>query len=149
MYDWLRLDLQGKPRPLNIQRAFDNLYFERRGEMVERELVAQPALLEAGEDWQIHHLPTHPSHFYDVHRIEFDTSVSVHSDGSPHLLMLVEGTSIRLETCNGGSQRFNYAETFLVPAAADCYRLINEGTTTATVVKAYLKPDWKEPGESL
>ena len=38
MYDWLRLDLQGKPRPLNIQRAFDNLYFERRGELVEREL---------------------------------------------------------------------------------------------------------------
>ncbi|HSK67214.1 MAG TPA: class I mannose-6-phosphate isomerase, partial [Anaerolineales bacterium] len=147
MYDWLRLDLQGKPRPLNIQRAFDNLYFERRGEIVERELVAQPALLEAGEDWQTHHLPTHPSHFYDVHRIEFDTSVSLHTDGSPHLLMLVEGTSIRLETCSGRNQRFNYAETFLVPAAADCYRLINEGTTTAKIVKAYLKPAWKEPGE--
>ena len=44
MYDWLRLDLQGKPRPLNIQRAFDNLYFERRGETVERELLAQPHL---------------------------------------------------------------------------------------------------------
>jgi len=52
MYDWLRLDLQGKPRPLNIQRAFENLYFERRGETVEHELLARPALLEAGEDWQ-------------------------------------------------------------------------------------------------
>lgn len=147
MYDWLRLDLQGKPRPLNIQRAFDNLYFERRGELVERELVSRPALLEAGEDWQIYHLPTHLSHFYDVHRIEFETSVSLRTEGSPHLLMLVEGTSLRLETCNGKSQRFNYAETFLVPAAAECYRLINEGTTTAKVVKALLKPDWQEPGE--
>ena len=147
MYDWLRLDLQGKPRPLNIQRAFDNLYFERRGEMVERELVAQPTLLESGPDWQIYHLPTHPSHFYDVHRIEFETSVSVHTDGSPHLLMLVEGTSIRLETHRGKSQRFNYAETFLVPAAADQYQLINEGTTSARVVKAYLKPNWEEPSE--
>ena len=147
MYDWLRLDLQGKPRPLNIQRAFDNLYFERRGEMVERELVAQPTLLESGPDWQLYHLPTHPSHFYDVHRIEFETSVSVHTDGSPHLLMLVEGTSIRLETRRGKSQRFNYAETFLVPAAADQYQLINEGTTSARVVKAYLKPNWEEPSE--
>jgi mannose-6-phosphate isomerase class I len=147
MYDWLRLDLQGKPRPLNIQRAFDNLYFERRGETVERELLARPAVLEAGEDWQIQHLPTHRSHFYDVHRLEFETSVSVRTGGSPHLLMLVEGTSILLETCSGKSQRFNFAETFLVPAAANQYRLVNEGPASAKVVKAFLKPDWEEPGE--
>jgi mannose-6-phosphate isomerase class I len=147
MYDWLRLDLQGKPRPLNIQRAFDNLYFERRGKSVERELIAKPTLLEAGEDWRVEHLPTHPSHFYDVHRLQFSTSVNVRTDGSPHLLMLVEGTSLILETGNGKRQRFNYAETFLVPAAADRYRLINEGTIPAKVVKAYLKSDWKEPGE--
>ena len=147
MYDWLRLDLEGKPRPLNIQRAFDNLYFERRGEAVERELIANPTLWEAGQDWKIYHLPTHRSHFYDVHRIEFETSVSIRTEGSPHLLMLVEGTSIRLETCNGKSQRFNYAETFLIPAAAECYRLINEGHGPAKVVKAYLKADWTEPAE--
>ena len=114
---------------------------------MERELVSRPTILESGEDWQTIHLPTHSSHFYDVHRLEFDTSVSVRTEGSPHLLMLVEGTSIRLETCKGKSQRFNYAETFLVPSAAECYRLINEGTATARVVKAFLKPHWNEPGE--
>jgi len=147
MYDWLRLDLQGKPRPLNIQRAFNNLYFERRGQAVERELIAEPTLLEEGDDWQVFHLPTHPSHFYDVHRIEFNTSVNVRTDGSPHILMLVEGTSVYLETANGSRQRFNYAETFIVPAAADGYTLINEGIAQAKVVKAYLKPYWKEPDE--
>jgi mannose-6-phosphate isomerase class I len=147
MYDWLRLDLYGKPRPLNIQRAFDNLYFERRGQAVERDLIAKPTLLEAGNDWQVFHLPTHPSHFYDVHRLEFNTSVNVRTDGSPHLLMLVEGTCIRLETRSGKRQLFNYAETFIVPAAADSYELINEGTAPVKVVKAYLKPDWTEPGE--
>jgi len=147
MYDWLRLDLRGKPRPLNIQRAFENLYFERRGKSVERELIAKPALLEVGEDWQVEHLPTHPSHFYDVHRLQFGTSIDVRTDGSPHVLMLVEGTSLILETGNGKRQRFNYAETFLVPAAADRYKLINEGPAPAKVVKAFLKPDWKEPSE--
>jgi len=146
MYDWLRLDLQGRPRPLNIQRAFENLYFERCGKVVERELIAEPVLLEAGEDWQVEHLPTHPSHFYDVHRLQFGTSIYVCTDGSPHVLMLVEGTSLILET-NGKRQRFNYAETFLVPAAAERYKLINEGTTPAKAVKAYLKPDWEEPSE--
>jgi mannose-6-phosphate isomerase class I len=147
MYDWLRLDLQGRPRPLNIQRAFDNLYFERRGEAVEHELIAQPTLLEAGDDWRVYHLPTHRSHFYDVHRLDFETSVTVDTGGSPHLLMLVEGTSLQLRTGKGRKQRFNYAETFLIPAAADRYELINEGAVTAKVVKAFLKPDWKEPVE--
>ena len=147
MYDWLRLDLQGKPRPLNIQRAFDNLYFERHGQAVERELIAKPTLIDEGEDWQVFHLPTHPSHFYDVHRVEFNTSVRMRTDGSPHVLMLVEGTSFFLETDSRKRQRFNYAETFVVPASATNYRLINEAKATAKVIKAYLKQNWTEPDE--
>jgi hypothetical protein len=61
--------------------------------------------------------------------------------------MLVEGTSLLLETDSGRHQRFNYAETFLVPSAAERYRMVNLGTAPAKVVKAYLKKGWKQPAE--
>ena len=141
MYDWRRLDLDGKPRPLNIERAFQNLYFDRRGKRVQDELIAQPTVIATGPDWQLVHLPTHTEHFYDVHRFEFATSVEAATDGSSHVMSLVEGTSVILETEAGMRQRFNYAETFVVPTAARRYRLVNEGDAPAKVVKAFIKPE--------
>lgn len=144
LYDWLRLDLEGNPRPLNIERAYKNLCFERQGRKVREELVSLPNLLESGEGWQLYHLPTHPEHFYDIHRFEFSDRVDAETHGSPHLMSLVEGECIVVESANGQRQRFNFAETFLIPAAAERYTLINEGGGQAKVVKAFLKRAWFE-----
>lgn len=141
MYDWMRLDLDSKPRPLNIERAFDNLYFEREGERVREELVSKPYVLKEGLGWRLIHLPTHPEHFYDVHRFEFVDSIEATTDGSCHVMNLVEGQSVTLETANGLRQRFNYAETFAVPAATGSYRVINEGRRPAKVIKAFVKSE--------
>ncbi len=141
MYDWMRLDLDGAPRPLNIQRAFDNLKFERKGEIIEKEYKSHPYILETGKDWKVYHLPTHQNHFYDVHRVEFDSTYYNTTEGSPHVLSLVEGDWIILETSSGMRKRFNYAETFVIPAATNNYRLINETDQTNKVVITFLKPE--------
>ncbi len=48
MYDWLRLDLNGEPRTINIEHAFNNLNFEREGELVEKELISKQTVIEQG-----------------------------------------------------------------------------------------------------
>ena len=139
MYDWVRPDLDGNPRPINIEHAFKNLNFDRKGDQVVEELVSKPVVLTKGKDWRLVHLPTHAEHFYDVHRLEFDTAVDVVNQNCCHVLMLVEGTSIAIETADGTKTVFNFAETFVVPAAASAYKLINKGKDTAKVIKAFLK----------
>ena len=126
MYDWMRLDLDGKPRPLNIERAFENLYFDRQGERVRQEFISKPYVKASGPGWQLIHQPTHAHHFYDVERFEFSTQVAATTDNSCQIMSLVEGQSVLLETANGARQRFYYAETFVVPAAAGSFRLISE-----------------------
>ena len=138
MYDWLRLDLDGKPRPLNIARAFENLDFEQRGATVPETLIAQPETLEKTEAYTLAHLPTHEQHFYDIHRIELSGTCTVETGNTCHVLNIVEGSDVRVTTQNGRTEVYRRLETFLIPAAAGHYTLEALGGT-AKVVKAFLK----------
>lgn len=139
MYDWLRLDLDGNPRPINIDHAFNNLNFDRKGDRVQQELFSKQVVIAEGEGWQLIHVPTHSEHFYDVHRIEFDQKITVETNNICHVMMLVEGQSISIETLDGTKQKFAFAETFVVPAATQSYKLTNIGKGRAKVIKAFLK----------
>ena len=141
MYDWLSLGLDGKPRPINIEHAFNNLRFERKGAKVREELISHQQVIGKGADWELVKLPTHRDHFYEIERIEFDTELLISTEDKCHILMLVEGTTISAEVKDGDAYRFNYAETFIVPAARGSYKLINHGKLRAKVIKVFLKDE--------
>ena len=139
MYDWMRLDLEGMPRPINIAHAFHNLDFTRKGMKVQEELVSKPQCLRADDNLQVELLPTHPEHFYSIHRLTLAGSTCISTEGHCHLLMLVEGKSLTVTTSQGKTYILHYAETFVLPAAAGEYTITNTDTTPITIIKSFVK----------
>lgn len=139
MYDWLRLDLEGNPRPINIEHAFKNLDFSRKGVNVKKEFISQQRMLVAADNYKIVHLPTHEEHFYDVHRIEFNGSITMDTANKCFVMMLVEGQSILVAVNDHKPVRFNYAETFIIPAAAGKFTITNETNNEIKIIKAFIK----------
>ncbi|HVU98675.1 MAG TPA: ROK family protein [Puia sp.] len=139
MYDWMRLDLDGMPRPINIEHAFHNLDFTRKGEAVKRELVSKPKLLKSDTQHDLELLPTHAEHFYSIHRITLKGTLSIGTEGRCHLLMLVEGKKLTLRTAQGNTYVLHYAETFVIPAAAGEYEVINDDHQPLQIIKAFVK----------
>lgn len=139
MYDWMALDLDGRPRPINIRRAMENLYFDRKGSRIAEEFVSHPYMMEKGDGWELWHVPTHKNHSYDVHRYVVDTEVKVKTEGKCHALNLVEGSSATVITEGGMTFHLTYAESLVISAAAGSYRIINDSGKQIMMVKAFMK----------
>jgi mannose-6-phosphate isomerase class I len=139
MYDWLRPDLDGRLRPLNIERAIDNLYFERKGISVIEELISNPVLTDEGVDWKLFRLPTHVTHLYDVMRYHFNNKIDIQTRNKFHVLSLVDGSSISVEIPGTKNRIFNFAETFIIPASVTSYHVTNLSPKSAMLIIAYVK----------
>lgn len=149
MYDWLRVGLDGKPRPINIERAYENLKFEHSGEYVQEKLLSKPTVIESGKDWQVEHLPTHKDHFYDIHRLTFNSSLKRDTDNSAQVMMVTEGQGVTIEVEGlDEPMYFNYAETFIIPAAAGKFTLYAVGDAPVVIMQSFLRRDWFEKEEN-
>jgi hypothetical protein len=110
-------------RPVHLEHALANLDETRRGATVTRELIREPRVVRAGGGWTELALGVVRELFFAVHRLDFDGQVPDDTAGRFHVLNLVEGGEVTLETAAGDSYPLAYAETIVVPAAVGAYRL--------------------------
>ncbi|MFF3129237.1 class I mannose-6-phosphate isomerase [Streptomyces sp. NPDC057908] len=141
LYDWLRKDSEGRPRPVHVGHAFENLDPDRSGEAVARDLVPTPRTLRSGDGWHEDVIGRLPEMFFEVRRIALapDTVADDDTDHRFHVLNVVEGDGILLETSGGHRHVLAYAETLTVPAAVGAYRVRALGGGPVRYVKALVR----------
>jgi mannose-6-phosphate isomerase class I len=140
-YDWLRKDEQGRPRAVHIGHAFRNLDTARTGDAVGRDLVQPPRPVREGDGWTEELLGELDEMFFVVHRLTM-TPGSIapdDTDGRFHVINVVGGEGVRMDTGAGHTHCVHYAETLVVPAAVGAYTLTALGATETRIVKAFVK----------
>jgi mannose-6-phosphate isomerase class I len=144
LWDWGRVGLDGKPRPIHLDHGRKNLQFDRTTDWVGRNLINRIEPIAAGNGWREERTGLHESEFIETRRHWF-TSAVAHSGGSGvNVLNLVEGEEVTVES---PTQRFepfvvHYAETFIVPAAAGAYTIRPSGLASGkqcATMKAFVR----------
>jgi mannose-6-phosphate isomerase class I len=138
-YDWLRRNLDGELRPVHLAHAFANLDPSRRGQAVMRDLVQDPVLRASGPGWAEVRLGDLDELFFAVDRLEFEEQISVDTRGRFHVLNLVAGEEAVVETERGDARTLAYAETLVIPASVDRYRIERRRGPACKVIKALVK----------
>jgi mannose-6-phosphate isomerase class I len=137
-YDWLRRDLDDELRPVHLAHAFANVDTERSGDAVRDELIPEPRTVREGAGWSELELGRHPDLFFAVHRLDFEETVTDDTAGRFHVLNLVAGEEVEIESATGVVHGLSYAETIVVPAAVGGYRLRRTRGGACNVIKAFV-----------
>ena len=144
LWDWGRMGLDGKPRPINIGHGQRVIDWTLGPERTKKELINAVEPVASGEGWREERTGLHEREFIETRRHWFTGKTQHHTGGSVNVLNLVEGREAIVESPGGAFEPFvvHYAETFVVPAAVGEYTIRpygeGEGQECATM-KAFVR----------
>jgi mannose-6-phosphate isomerase class I len=125
LWDWGRLGLDGKPRPIHLEHGLRNIQWNRTTDWVCEELINRIEPLASGTCWTEERTGLHALEFIETRRHWFTGAVPHDTCGTVNVLNLVEGGEAVVESPGGAFDPFvvHYAETFIVPAAVGPYTI--------------------------
>jgi mannose-6-phosphate isomerase class I len=144
LWDWGRLGLDGKPRPINIEHGKNVIQWDRTASWVEENALNLVEDAAFGDDWYEERTGLNELEFIETRRHWFTGKVTHHTDGIVNVLNLVEGREAIVESPTGAFEPYviHYAETFIVPAAVGEYTIRPHGESIGTecaTLKAYVR----------
>ena len=144
MWDWGRLGLDGKPRPIHLDHGAQNIDWSRTTAWTRDHLVNHIEALGTGDGWREERTGLHEREFIETRRHWFTKTVPHDTNGGVNVVNLVEGDEAIVESPSGAFEPFvvHYAETFIVPAAVGPYTIRPHGAgigLKCATLKAYVR----------
>lgn len=129
---------------MNIDYAFENIDFSRKGKWVQENLIPSPRLLRAQGSNEEYVLGEREDLLFYVHRIHLDDRWEEAAEGEFVMLNLVEGEHAAVVSLEDGAvyAELRYAESYIIPAAFGAYAIVNRGGCPCRLIKAGVSKKW-------
>lgn len=141
LWDWGRLDLDGKPRPISIQHGKQVINSAFDEDFAESQLYNATAIIQQSSDLLEERTGLHELEAIETRRLTFSKEIGQSTDGSVNMLNLVEGNHIRVLSPEKDFEPFDvyYGETFIIPESVKEYGLVSADGSEVKVMKAYIR----------
>ncbi len=141
LWDWDRVGLDGRPRPVHLEHGRQVIQWDRRTEWVKKNLVNAVYTVEENENYKEEHTGLHALEFIETRRYWIEGEAVIRPEDTVNMLNLVEGEAAVVESPSGAFEPFtvHYAETFIVPAKAGEYKIRPVKDEKIGVIRAYVR----------
>jgi hypothetical protein len=129
LWDWGRMGLDGKPRPISIAHGKNVIQWQRTTEWTRENLVNKFEPITEGDGWREERTGLSTTSFIETRRHWFTKTVHHDTEGVVNVLNLIEGREAIVQSPSNSFEPFiiHYAETFIVPAAVGAYTITPHG----------------------
>ena len=139
LWDWGRMGLDGKPRPISLAHGKQVIQWNRTANWTKENIINQFEVVSEGNDFREERTGLDETSFIETRRHWFTGKVYHNTNGNLNVLNLVEGREIIVESPTNEFEPYiiHYAETFIVPAVTGAYTIRpygeSEGKQCATI----------------
>ncbi len=131
LWDWGRIGLDGRPRPVHINHGKENIQLSRTTDWVKENLINHVQVLEETDSYKEERTGLHELEFIETRRHWFEKPMELDTKESVNMLNLVEGDTAIVESLDGSFEPYevHYGETFIIPAQLKKYKVTPVGNT--------------------
>lgn len=129
LWDWGRMGLDGKPRPISLEHGKNVIQWDRTSSWTQKNILNLTERVAEGEGWREERTGLDAWSFIETRRHWFTQKVEHHTGGVVNVLNLVEGREVIIESPDNSFEPYiiHYAETFIVPAHIGAYTITPHG----------------------
>lgn len=143
IYDYSRIDSDGRPRPIHSKLAEEALVFDRDENWVKENVAIDPVLYDEQQDFKEYIVGRHDLMYFETHKINLNTGGTYQgeNDNGFCVLTIVDGekAEIRSKKDRGDNYLAKYLDVVLVPAAIKDYEVKNQGKQPLVLHKAFVR----------
>lgn len=144
LWDWGRLGLDGKPRPVHLNHGEKIIQYDRTTQWVKDNLIHREKLIYEEDGIKEERTGLHELEFIETRRHRFSKKVKHCTNNSVNVLNLIEGEEAVVTSPRGEFAPFivHYAETFIIPECVKEYEIAPYGKSSGkeiATIKAYVR----------